>query len=105
MLLTVVYTLLASSAALGVINLTLMPAALAIVVVSAFRLGREFFTPSLELVLAIAGGASVLVFGMNPSLMLLAGGVIGALRCATAPGRGAAVTLGTCWRSCPWRTC
>lgn len=78
-LLTIVYTLLANSAALNVINLTLMPAALAIVIVSAFRLGREFFTPSLELVLVVAGGASVLLFGLNPSLVLLAGGAIGAI--------------------------
>jgi chromate transporter len=76
--LTVVYTLLAGSAALEVVNLTLMPAALAVVAVSAFRLGREFFTPSLELVLAIAGAAGVLLFGINPSLILVAGGLIGA---------------------------
>jgi chromate transporter len=78
-LLTIVYTLLADSTALKIINLTLMPAALAIVVVSAFNLGREFFTPSIELLLVIAGGASVLVFGLNPSLVLLAGGAIGAI--------------------------
>jgi chromate transporter len=78
-LLTVVYTLLANSTGLKVINLTLMPAALAIVIVSAFKLGREFFTPSLELVLVIAGGASVLLFGLNPSLVLLAGGAIAAV--------------------------
>ena len=78
-LLTIIYTLLANSTGLRVINLTLMPAALAIVVVSAFNLGREFFTPSLELVLVVAGGASVLLFGLNPSLVLLAGGAIGAV--------------------------
>jgi chromate transporter len=78
-LFTIVYTLLAETTGLRLINLTLMPAALAIVVVSAFNLGREFFTPSLELVLVVAGGASVLLFGLNPSLVLLAGGAIGAL--------------------------
>lgn len=77
--LTIVYTLLADTAALRVVDLTLMPAALGIVVVSTFNLGREFLTPSLELVLVIAGGLSVLVFGLNPSLVLLAGGAIGAL--------------------------
>jgi chromate transporter len=77
-LLTVAYTLLAGSAALGVVNLTLMPAALAVVVVSAFRLGREFFTPSLELILAITAAVGVLVLGINPSLILVAGGLIGA---------------------------
>ena len=77
-LLTVAYTLLAGSAALGVVNLTLMPAALAVVAVSAFRLGREFFTPSLELILAIAAAVGVLLLGINPSLILVAGGLIGA---------------------------
>ena len=51
----------------------------ALVVVSAFRLGQEFFTPSLELLLAIGAGAGVLLLGLNPSLMLLAGGLIGAI--------------------------
>ena len=78
-LLTVVYTFLAETTGLRLINVTLMPAALAIVIVSTFNLGREFFTPSLELLLVIAGGASVLLFGLNPSLVLLAGGAIGAV--------------------------
>jgi chromate transport protein ChrA len=78
-LLTVAYTLLVGSFAFHVVNLTLMPAALALVVVSAFRLGQEFFTPSLELLLAIGAGAGVLLLGLNPSLMLLAGGLIGAI--------------------------
>jgi len=77
--LTVVYTLLSGSRALEVANVTLMPAALSIVVVSAYRLAREFLTPSLELLLAIGAGVGVLVLGWNPSLVLLAGGVIGAL--------------------------
>jgi chromate transporter len=77
--LTVFYTLLAGSFALQVASVTLMPAALAIVVVSVVRLGAEFMHPSLELVLAVAAGTGVLVFGLNPSLMLLAGGLIGAV--------------------------
>jgi chromate transporter len=78
-LLTFAYTLLTGSFALHVVNLTLMPAALALVVVSAFRLGREFFTPSLEPALILGAGAGVLLLGLNPSLVLLAGGLIGAL--------------------------
>jgi chromate transport protein ChrA len=89
-LLTVVYTLLANSTGLRVINLTLMPAALALVVVSAFNLGREFFTPSLELVLVIAGAACVLLLGLNPSLVLLAGGAIGAVVLRTRDEAGEA---------------
>jgi chromate transporter len=78
LLLTVAYTLLAGSEAFRVVNLTLMPAALAVVAVSTLKLGSEFFTPSLELILAIAAGACVLFLGLNPSLILIAGGVIGA---------------------------
>ena len=78
-LLTVAYTVIAGSEAFRIVNLTLMPAALALVAVSSFRLASEFFEPSLELVLAIVGGLGVLLFGFNPPLLLLAGGVLGAL--------------------------
>jgi chromate transporter len=84
-LLTVAYTLLADSPAMQVVNLTLMPAALAIVVVSAYRLATEFLTPSLELCLAIGAGVAVLAFGWNPSLLLLAGGAIGAIALRPRP--------------------
>jgi chromate transporter len=78
-LLTFAYTLLVGTPALRVLNLTLVPAALAIVVVSSFNLGKEFFTPSIELVLVVASTLAVVVLGLNPALILLAGGAIGAL--------------------------
>jgi chromate transporter len=84
-LLTAIYTLLSDSPAFRLINLTLIPAALAVVIVSAFGLGREFFKPSIELVLIVAGAASVLVFNWNPSLVLLAGGAVGALAIRDTP--------------------
>jgi len=77
-LLTIAYTLLAGSPALRLVNLTLVPAALAVVAVSTFRLAQEFFTPSVELFLAVAAAACVLLLNVNPSLLLLAGGLIGA---------------------------
>jgi chromate transporter len=77
--LTIAYTLLAGSRAFRIINLTLTPAALALVVISAWMLGREYISPSLELVLIVAAAAAVLVFDLNPSLVLVAGGLIGAL--------------------------
>ena len=79
LLLTVAYTSLANSPVQRVINLTLEPAALAIVVVSAYRLGQEYLTPSVELVLMVAAAFSVIILGINPSLVLIAGGAIGAL--------------------------
>ena len=77
--LTIGYTLLAGTRAFRVLNLTLTPAALAVVVVSAWSLGREYVSPSLELVLIVAAAAAVLVFDLNPSLVLVAGGVLGAV--------------------------
>ena len=79
LVLTVAYTLLVGSKAMSVINLTLLPAALAIVIVSVYQLGREYFVPSLELALVVVSGVGVALFGWNPSLVLLAGGAIGAL--------------------------
>jgi len=78
-LLTVAYTLLVGSTAMRVANVTLMPAALGIVAVSSYRLASEFLTPSLELCMAILAGVGVLAFGFNPSLLLISGGLIGAV--------------------------
>jgi chromate transport protein ChrA len=78
-LLTVAYTLLAGSTALRVVNTTLQPAALGIVAVSTYRLAREFLSPSVELCMAILATISVLALGLNPSLVLIGGGVLGAL--------------------------
>jgi chromate transporter len=77
--LTIAYTAVSGSDAFFIVNQTLMPAALAVVIVSAWRLGREFFRPSVELVLAIGAAASVLLLGFNPTLVLVAGGLIGAV--------------------------
>jgi chromate transporter len=78
-LLTVVYTRLSGTEAFRVLNVTLMPAALAVVVVSSFRLGEEFFKPSVELLLAVVAFLAVLLLGWNPSLLLILGGVVGAV--------------------------
>lgn len=78
-LLTVIYTVLSNTPAFRILDLTLTPAALAVVIVSSYRLGREYFRPSLELILVVAGAASVVLFGLNPSLVLVAGGIIGAV--------------------------
>jgi chromate transporter len=78
LVLTVGYTLLAGSGAFRVINLTLTPAALAVVIVATWSLGREYLSLSLEAVLIIAAAAGILVFNLNPSLVLIGGGLIGA---------------------------
>ena len=73
MLLTSAYTVLVGSPALRLADVTLIPAALAIVAVSSYRLASDFLTPSLELLLGIcaASGARLRI---QPSLLLIAGG-------------------------------
>jgi chromate transporter len=86
LVLTIAYTLLAAGPVLPIINVTLVPAALAIVVVSAYRLGQEYLRPSVELVLVFGAGVSVLVLGINPALVLIAGGVVGVVAIPTRDG-------------------
>lgn len=73
------YGALARGPVLDYVGVSLLPAALALIVVSAMRLGREVFRPSLDLVLAIAGLVGAKLFGWSPALLLIAGGVMGAL--------------------------
>jgi chromate transporter len=56
---------------------TILPAALAFIVVAGLRLGREVFRPSRELLLAAAAFAGAAVLHLSPVLLLLAGGVAG----------------------------
>lgn len=87
--LTVGYTLLLESPVMRVVNVTLMPAAIALVIVSTFRLAAEFFTfnrlprgwwvPSFELLLVVTAAAAALLLKVNPAILLLAGGVAGGL--------------------------
>jgi chromate transport protein ChrA len=56
-----------------------MPAALALIVVAALKLVKDVFRPSSKSVMAGAAFAFALFLHHNPALLLLAGGVIGAL--------------------------
>lgn len=73
------YGILAHGVVLSYIDATLLPAALAFILVAGLRLGREIFRPSLELALAVAGFAAAVVLQWNPALLLIAGGAVGAL--------------------------
>jgi len=77
--LTVAYTWLAHGAVLDAIDLTLLPAALGIVVVSAIRLGRPVFRLSLDLLLAAAACVALLFPEVSPAAVVLIGGVAGAI--------------------------
>jgi chromate transporter len=85
--LSAAYPWLADGPLLGLLAVTLLPAALAFAAVAALRLGREVFRPSADLLLAAAAFAGALL-GAHPSLLLLAGGVAGVLALGRREGRG-----------------
>jgi chromate transporter len=73
------YAVLGHGAALGYVRVTLIPASLALILVSAIRLGGEIARPSRELALAAAALVAAVVFRINPTLLLIGEGVIGAV--------------------------
>lgn len=76
--LTAAYGLLQRQAWLAeLLPVTILPAALAFIVVAGVRLGREVFRPSWELLVAAAAFAGAAVLHLSPVLLLLAGGVVG----------------------------
>jgi chromate transporter len=76
--LTAAYGLLHRQAWLSeLLPVTILPAALAFIVVAGLRLGRDVFRPSRELLLAAAAFAGAAVLHLSPVLLLLAGGVAG----------------------------
>jgi chromate transporter len=77
--LTIAYHYLRASRLFGLLPVTIMPAALALIVVAALKLGKDVFRPSRELVIAGTAFAFALFLQLNPALLLLAGGIIGAL--------------------------
>lgn len=73
------YSVLGHGAGLQYIKVTLIPAALALILVSAVRIGREIRWPSWEVPLAVVALVAALVFRVTPTLLLFAGGVLGAI--------------------------
>jgi chromate transporter len=77
--LTIAYRYLRDSRLFQLLPITIMPAALALIVAAALKLGKDVFRPSRELVMAGAAFAFTLFLHLNPALLLVAGGVLGAL--------------------------
>ncbi|MEP6912652.1 MAG: chromate transporter [bacterium] len=77
--LTIAYRYLRDSRLFQLLPVTIMPAALALIAAAALKLGKDVFRPSRELVIAGVAFALALFVRLNPALLLLAGGVIGAL--------------------------
>ena len=76
--LTIAYHYLRNSRVFDLFPVTILPAALALIVVAALKLGKDIFRPSRELIIAGVAFALALVLRLNPALILLAGGILGA---------------------------
>ena len=76
--LTIAYHYLRSSRLFDLLPITIMPAALALIAVAALKLGKDVFRPSRELIVAGVAFALALFLRLNPALILVAGGVLGA---------------------------
>src|SRR6266404_1195049 len=77
--LTIAYHYLRNSRLFDLLPVTVMPAALALIVVAALKLGKDVFRPSRELIFAVIAFALALFLRLNPAIILMAGGVLGAL--------------------------
>ena len=78
-LLTMLYEVFKKTNFLAWLEVSVLPAALAMILAAAFKLGKDIFRPSVEIILAAAAFASVLFFDLNPALVLIAGGLLGIL--------------------------
>ena len=77
--LTALYDVVRDSPWLGLVSVTLLPAAVALLAGAVLTLGREIARPTLEPVLAVVALVGALLLGINPGLLLVLGGVAGAL--------------------------
>jgi len=75
--LTMLYGVLKDSNMLPWLEVSVLPAALALILAAAIKLGKDVFRPSAEFVLAAAAFAAVFFFKWNPALVLVAGGLVG----------------------------
>jgi chromate transporter len=76
--LTIAYGYLAHGPVLDYIDATILPAALGVVIISAVRLGRPIFRPSIDIVFAILACIAALSQQINPAEIILGGGILGA---------------------------
>jgi chromate transporter len=87
--LTVAYSYVRNGPLLDLLPITILPAALALIVVAALRLGKEVFRPSLDLLLAAGAFLGALVFDLSPAVLLVMGGAIGIVAFGRGKERGA----------------
>ncbi len=86
MALTAAYPWLAAGPVLGLLSAVILPAAVGLLSAAAYNLTRSVVQTKLDVMLAIAALVAALGFDANPSVVLLLGGLVGAL--AYRPGEG-----------------
>jgi chromate transporter len=77
--LTVFYESVRGSPWLDLLPVTLLPAAVALLASAVLSLGKEVARPTLEPVFAVVAFAGALALGINPGVLLVLGGLLGAL--------------------------
>jgi chromate transporter len=77
--LAALYGYLRGSPLLEVVPVTLLPAGVALLFGAVIQLGKDVARPSLELVIAVVGLVAGLAFGVHPGILLMGGGVVGAI--------------------------
>lgn len=76
-LLTMLYDFFRNTNFLPWLEVSILPAALGLILAAAIKLGKDVFRPSVEFLLAAAAFAAVYFFDTNPALVLIAGGLAG----------------------------
>jgi len=77
--LTILYEFFKDGNFLAWLQVSVLPAALALILAAAFKFGKDVFRPSMEFVLAAASFAAVFFLDLSPALVLVAGGLLGIL--------------------------
>ncbi|HEX2980041.1 MAG TPA: chromate transporter [Anaerolineaceae bacterium] len=77
--LTMLYQVFENAHLLAWVNVSILPAALAMILAAAVKLGKDVFRPSVDFLLAAAAFAAVFFLKLNPALVLVAGGLAGML--------------------------
>lgn len=85
--LTIAYGALSRGPVLDVLRVSVLPAALGLIVAAAVRLGKDVFRPSFELLLAVAAFVGAALLHINTAILLVAGGALGFAWATWGPGR------------------
>jgi chromate transporter len=86
--LTIFYESVQGSPWLDLLPVTLLPAAVALLASAVLSIGREVAKPTLEPVFAAVAFVAALTLGINPGVLLVLGGLLGAVLLRGAPAEG-----------------